>query len=207
LDEDGNPTVTEPDIDQQQQDEEFARRANEKTPDGESDDGEQVFRDGFGNRFIEVDGRRIAVDGSGKRVENGVRQGSLSGKPARTNSSNSEVIRGIRRENEAAKILADNGYDIFQNPGKNPNGTDPDLLLDGVIFDVLSPSSPRVRNIGSRIEDKVVREQARNIVVNLRDTDVSPSEVIMQLRTFPIKNLESIIIIDKSGTPLPPESF
>ncbi len=69
LDADGNPTVTEPDLDQQQQDEEFARRANEKIPDGANDDGEQIYRDGNGNRFIERNGRRIEVDSNGKPFE------------------------------------------------------------------------------------------------------------------------------------------
>lgn len=66
LDEDGKPTVTEPDIDQQQQDEEFARNANLKIPSGQTDDGEQIFRDGLGNKFVERDGRKLKLDINGE---------------------------------------------------------------------------------------------------------------------------------------------
>jgi hypothetical protein len=133
--------------------------------------------------------------------------GRITGNPAKTTSSDPEAIRGIARDNDAAQSLANNGFDVVQNPGTLPNGKTPDLRLNGEIYDVVSPSSNRVRNIGSRIEGKVESGQTQNVVVNLSDTTVTPSQLTQQLRDYPVSGLQSVVIIDRSGSVLPPVRF
>lgn len=129
----------------------------------------------------------------------------MTGKPAQTTSSDPEAIRGIAREKEAAQNLANNGFDVVQNPCILRNGKTPDLRLNGEIYDVVSPSTDRVRNIGSRIEQKVLSGQTQNVAVNLSETVVvAPSELDQQLADYPVSGLENTVIIDRSGTVLPP---
>lgn len=134
-------------------------------------------------------------------------RGTLTGRTASTTSTDPEAIRGIARENESAQNLADNGFDVVQNPGVLPNGKTPDLRLNGEIYDVVAPSTNRARNIGSRIEGKVVSGQTQNVVVNLADTTVSPSQLTQQLTDYPIAGLKSVVIIDRSGAVLPVVRF
>lgn len=72
---------------------------------------------------------------------------------------------------------------------------------------MVSPSSNRVRNIGSRIEGKVESGQTQNVVVNLADTTVTPSQLTQQLRDYPVSGLQGVVIIDRSGSVLPPVRF
>ncbi len=104
------------------------------------------------------------------------------------------TIRALKRENESAKLLAENGYDVYQNPG-HINGKYPDLLLEGKVFDVYSPSSSNPRNIAAAIESKVLSGQTNRIVLNLDDSSVSIDALKVQLEQYPIKGLEEIIII------------
>ena len=79
------------------------------------------------------------------------------------------------------------------------------MRLNGEIYDVVSPSTDRVRNIGSRIEQKVLSGQTQNVAVNLSNTVVvAPSELDQQLADYPVSGLENTVIIDRSGTVLPP---
>lgn len=146
-------------------------------------------------------GIKIVLRGTGTKT------GSLTGRPARTTSSDPEAIRGIARENEAAQTLAGSGFDVIQNPGALPNGKTPDLRLNGDVYDVVSPSSNRVRNIGSRIEGKVESGQTQNVVVNLADTTVTPSQLTQQLVDYPVPGLRSLVIIDRAGNVLPPVNY
>jgi hypothetical protein len=40
----------------------------------------------------------------------------------------------LRRENEWADVLAENGYDVEQNPPPKPNGKKPDYRIEGEYF-------------------------------------------------------------------------
>jgi hypothetical protein len=52
------------------------------------------------------------------------KQGHLTGRPARfkANDKDPDNMRVIERENESARRLADNGYDVEQNPPPRSNG-------------------------------------------------------------------------------------
>lgn len=128
-------------------------------------------------------------------------RGKLDGKPAEIDSvkMDAETIRSLTRENESAKLLAQNGYDVYQNPPleklKSNNNKKPDLLVEGTVFDVYSPSSSNPRNIASSIENKIRSGQTDRIILNLDDSSVSIEALQEQFKTYPIEGLQEIIII------------
>ena len=123
-------------------------------------------------------------------------RGQLLGKPTAIDvvKMDIETIRGLTRENESANLFAKNGYDVYQNPGRI-NGKDPDLLLEGKVFDVYSPSSSNPRNIAGAMEGKILSGQTNRIVLNLEDSPVSIDVLKAQLEQYPIEGLEEVIII------------
>lgn len=135
-------------------------------------------------------------------------RGKLDGKPAEIDrvKMDAETIRSLTRENESAKLLAQNGYDVYQNPPleklKSNNNKKPDLLVEGTVFDVYSPSSSNPRNIASSIENKIRSGQTDRIILNLDDSSVSIEALQEQLKTYPIEGLQEIIII-KDGKVIP----
>ncbi|WP_218031493.1 CdiA C-terminal domain-containing protein [Paenibacillus kobensis] len=62
------------------------------------------------------------------------------------NDPDKDNIRALERENEAAEILAKNGYKVEQNPNVPNTTKNPDYKIEGKIFDCYSPkptTSPR----------------------------------------------------------------
>lgn len=115
------------------------------------------------------------------------------------NNANQETQRGLLRENESANILANKGYNVEQNPPTMPSGKNPDYKIECEYFDNYAPSSQApVRNIGSKIQDKVVKGQADRIVVNLNDSPVTPEALRQQLTQYPIPDLKEVIAV-KTG--------
>jgi hypothetical protein len=132
-------------------------------------------------------------------TEAAINSGSLSGTPARIGPlDDAETIRGRTRENESAAILAENGYDVVQNPAVS-GSKNPDYLLNGDIFDNYAPSTGNVRNIADVISGKVADEQADNVVVNLADSPATPAALQSQMDNYPIPGLKHVIVIDQSG--------
>lgn len=125
--------------------------------------------------------------------------GSLSGSPTQIPPlSDAVTTRSLVLENQSATTLANNGYDVVQNP--NVAGPkNPDYLVNGQVFDNYAPSTGNVRNIASTISDKVSSGQASNIVVNLADSSATPSALENQLNSYPVPGLQKVIVIDKSG--------
>ncbi|MFI8711667.1 hypothetical protein [Brevibacillus brevis] len=101
------------------------------------------------------------------------------------------------RENEAAEILAQNGYDIEQNRKVPGTKKDPDYLIGGVVFDCYSPAGSTVpRNVASTLDrKKISKGQTRRIILNLRDWEGNVSELKKQFKDWPIKNLDEVIAI------------
>jgi hypothetical protein len=131
-----------------------------------------------------------------------VAPGELTGTRTAINSADdAATVRSLTRENESATTLAKNGYKVQQNPPTLPNGKNPDYIINGEVFDNYAPSTSRVRNAWSEIEDKVLRGQTNNVVVNLADTSITPAALKEQLINYPIPSLKQVIIIDKLGTP------
>jgi hypothetical protein len=88
-------------------------------------------------------------------------------KPGKTNS------RGSLREDEAAVKLTQSRYNTIQLPevdggnGKGiKKGTNPDLLIEGEVFDCYSPETSSVGNIYKVVQDKSTT-QASRVVLNL----------------------------------------
>ncbi|MFQ1040692.1 hypothetical protein [Gilliamella sp. CG16] len=75
----------------------------------------------------------------------------------------------------------------------------PDYKINGEIFDNYAPSSNNVRNIWAGVEDKVLKGQTNNVVINISDSKVTIDALEEQFSKWEIKGLDKIIVIDKSG--------
>ena len=111
-----------------------------------------------------------------------------------TQKMTEENRRSLEYENNAAKVLARNGYDIEQNPVLTWTSKKPDYLIEGKIFDCYSPKgNTTVRNIASAIADKIERGQTNRVVLNLDDWNGDISEIVKQLTNYPIDGLIEVI--------------
>ena len=128
--------------------------------------------------------------------------GQRGGKPfgeRTTNKPNasSEYKRSIKRENEAADLLANEGYKVEQNPVVG-GVKDPDYRIEGKIFDCYAPKTDNPRSIITHIADeKIGKKQTERIVLNLVDSDVKRHALRQTLKDAPIDGLKEIIVIDK----------
>jgi hypothetical protein len=132
-------------------------------------------------------------------------KGSLTGHPTRPgpNDRKPENISALQRENESARTLADNGYHVEQNPLPKPNGKKPDYRINGEYYDCYAPNSSSVRNIATNVaKEKVRRDQADRIILNLDDTSVEIEAIKKQLVDWPISGLKEVIAI-KNGSVVP----
>lgn len=120
------------------------------------------------------------------------------GAKTKTNDKMDEATRtSLEMENEAAKIIAKNGYDIEQNPHVNNSSRNPDYKIEGKIFDCYSPdTNTSVRNIWSTVEDKVVtKSQTRRIVLNLDRWTGNINDLTTQFENYTIEGLVEILIV------------
>jgi hypothetical protein len=107
-----------------------------------------------------------------------------------------EDARSATRENESAKILAQNGYRVFQTPPPKPNDKEPDYQIEGEYADCYSPITDKVDNVRGSIEKKVNDDQADIIVVNLQDApNITSSDLESSLRANPISGLRQVFIL------------
>jgi hypothetical protein len=139
----------------------------------------------------------VASVAMGPGGETAPRKGSLTGRPTppRANDKDADNLRAIERENESARLLAENGYDVEQNPALRLNRKRPDYKLNGEYADCYAPNTDNPRNIVGRIAGKVDKEQANRIVLNLDDSKVELDALKKQLLENPIANLKDIIVI------------
>ncbi|WP_248064012.1 WXG100 family type VII secretion target [Paenibacillus silvae] len=92
---------------------------------------------------------------------------------------------GIKKQNETANVLADNGYDIKmldEIDGGNghgiANGSNPDYLIEGNVFDCYGPKPDgKVQSIIKEIAGKT-KKQSERIVLNL---DNFPNEKVTEI--------------------------
>ncbi|HET6484595.1 MAG TPA: hypothetical protein VFG35_31770 [Actinoplanes sp.] len=101
----------------------------------------------------------------------------------------------LRRENESADVLAQNGYDVQQNPPTKPNGKNPDYLIEGEYFDNYAPQTDNLDNIRTKLSNKVSEDQADRLVLNLDDTSRSMADIADMLRRKPIADLKQILVV------------
>lgn len=129
-------------------------------------------------------------------------KGSLTGHTAKNPvNSTKDNKRTIRRENESAVILSQNGYNVEQNPSV-PGNKNPDFKINGDVFDNIAPTTGNVRNIYDRVNEKVSSSQTNSIIINMADTGFTIDELKRQFTDWPMDGLDKVIAIDKSGTPV-----
>jgi uncharacterized protein YukE len=108
---------------------------------------------------------------------------------------NKKQDRALRRENESADALAQQGYDVEQNPPPKPNGKEPDYRIEGEYFDNYAPETNNLDNMRTKLSKKVADDQAARLVLNLDDTSRSAAEVADMLRRKPIAGLEQMLVV------------
>ncbi|CAG1000225.1 tRNA nuclease CdiA-2 [Anaerolineae bacterium] len=111
----------------------------------------------------------------------------------------------IDAENHAAKLLAEYGYGVKQNPSRTeiPANIDskkyPDYLVEGVPMDCYTPQADTSeRNIWITIKDKVEGRQTDGVVLNLDNLSKEKVDgLIAYLQTgdIDIKGIRSIIAV------------
>ncbi|MCS3867715.1 hypothetical protein J3D55_000631 [Chryseobacterium ginsenosidimutans] len=106
----------------------------------------------------------------------------------------------LELENEAAEILAKEGYDIEQNPVVRETLKNPDYKIEGNIFDCYSPSEDKaVRGVWTEIAKKVEKGQTKKIVLQLKIWKGDLTKLQQQFSDWPIEGLEEVIYITKNN--------
>jgi hypothetical protein len=124
------------------------------------------------------------------------KKGSLTGQAEQpAPNADKETKRGLKRENESARTLAENGYDVEQNPPIKSNGKRPDYKLNGEYADCYAPKTDNPRSILDTVAAKVNEGQAHRIILNLEDSQVTLEALKKQLAENPIADLKEIIAI------------
>lgn len=111
----------------------------------------------------------------------------------------------IIRQNEAADLFADKGYDVEMLPNKKGgNGygikpsSNPDFKIEGEIFDCYTPkANTPIKSISYNVKEKTL-SQTKNIVVNLEDSPFTPEDILSNLQKYPIGSLDKLVVI-KNG--------
>lgn len=105
--------------------------------------------------------------------------------------------RSLERENETARILAQNGYKIEQNPNLSNTSRNPDYLIEENIFDCYSPAEKTPsNNIRSTIYEKVmIKQQTERVVLNLNDWVGNVDDILNALYDNPIANLKEVLVV------------
>ena len=106
----------------------------------------------------------------------------------------------LELENEAAEILAKNGFDIEQNPFVS-GVKNPDYKIEGKIFDCYSPTSKdkAVRGIWTEVKEKIIKQQTRRVVINLKIWEGDMVKLQKQFSDWVIEDLEEVMYITKEG--------
>ncbi|MEV0269868.1 hypothetical protein AB0H43_13905 [Hamadaea sp. NPDC050747] len=127
------------------------------------------------------------------------------GTPAKAHPTKNRDL-AKRRENEAADVLARDGYDVEQNPPPRENGKEPDYKIEGEYFDCYSPTTNDLDNlrdgISKKLRDKLGKLQADRIVLNLDDSPFTADQIRDILIRKPIEGLKEIIIV-RGGASMP----
>lgn len=121
-----------------------------------------------------------------------------------TEDDDQETKRARRLENDAAVTLAQAGYDVEQLEQRpsEPGRKNPDYEIEGKVFDCVSPTTPRARNVWSRIkEEKVDSGQADRIIINIDspDAQVTVDDLRRQFQEYPMPGLKEVKVIGPGG--------
>lgn len=107
-----------------------------------------------------------------------------------------------RLENESAKLLSQNGYEVIHLPEPTSGSgfgiqekSNPDYLINGNPFDAYAPTTDKIQGIFDAINDKT-KNQAVRIIVNLdRNDHFSIQSLKNSLNARKIPNAKEIIAI------------
>lgn len=105
-----------------------------------------------------------------------------------------EMVRSIKRQNEAAKALAKAGYDVEQLPNVAKNRANPDLKINGEVADVASPQTGSLLSVWKTINDKVIK-QAKTVVLNLVDSPLGFDDIQKNIAEYPVKDLKKLYLL------------
>ena len=103
-------------------------------------------------------------------------------------------------EFEAAKYFANLGKDIqFICPSAIPNQHRPDIIMDGIEWEIKSPLGSSKRTIENNMRKAI--KQSCNIIFDLRRIKLSEAQAINQLKKEfnHLSKLRKLYIITKSG--------
>ena len=124
---------------------------------------------------------------------------NLSGRRAKISERDDpETRRGLYRENESADVVYAAGHSVEQKPIIEGR-TNPDYIIDGEIFDNYAPITENLRTIHDTVSRKVQRNQAENIVLNLRDSKFTELDIELLFMSEPVEGLNRFWIVDRSG--------
>jgi hypothetical protein len=107
--------------------------------------------------------------------------------------------RALGLENQAANDLAKAGFNVEQNPA-TPGRHNPDLRVNGNIFDVYSPEyGTSAKSIFNAIGDKIRSGQTQRIVLNLDECKVGTPRVRRELsqRRGELPDLREVFVLRK----------
>jgi hypothetical protein len=105
-----------------------------------------------------------------------------------------------KNELETAKFFAELGKDIiFIRPSSIPNQHRPDIIMDGLEWEMKAPTGSGKRNIEYNFRKAVT--QSRNIIFDLRHIKMSEKQCISQLeKEFTQRPyLNKLYVIKKNG--------
>ncbi len=129
------------------------------------------------------------------------------GKPKILDPKDADVnnIRGTKGENEAAKVLAENGYKVEQlsdkTKGKIQGEKKPDFKVEEEIFDNYTPAGKTsARSIWTTLQEKMTNpktgaKQADRFVINMNESKLTLEQMTKQFKDFPLEGLKEIILI------------
>ena len=111
------------------------------------------------------------------------------------NEKNPENLRALQQENDAADVLARSGYVVEQNPA-SVTRKKPDYKINGEYADCYSPrETTHARAVVTKMREKVSKQQAERMVLNLDDSRLTAAEVRAALDREPIENLIEVIVV------------
>jgi hypothetical protein len=136
--------------------------------------------------------------GRTRTIPTGSPGGKPTGTPDRNPSGNPGTLRGLEIEEHSAELLAERGYRVHQQPGKLANGKRPDYWIEDTIFDNYAPEVSDPNKIWVGVQDKILNEQTRRVVVNLERSDVVVDDELLNVfKNSPIEDLDEVILITK----------
>ena len=120
----------------------------------------------------------------------------------------------IASEQRFAGALAAAGYQTVRQPTVGPDPAitperlaalglaptrNPDLLVEGRIFDIYTPVSDALQSVAAGIAAKVADGQTDRIALDLTGTPFTDAQVRAVLRASPIAGLKEVITLTKTG--------